>query len=122
MLVFVYFSHQTIWDTGLIRGVHMSDIIAQLMSDIPMQFPVQEQKEDSFNCRVWVREALRVPEDYGVIAIGYINKLEEKFNSPGEENDSSIVGGGSFLKYTVQITTRMLCDTNGWLQLPLCLK
>jgi len=98
----------------------MSDTIVQLMSDIPMQFPVREQKEDSLNCRVWVREALRVPEDYGVI--GYINKLEEEFNSLGEENDSSIVGGGSFLKYTVQITTTMLCDTNGWLQLPLCLK
>jgi len=77
----------------------MSDTIVQLMSDIPMQFPVREQKEDSLNCRVWVREALRVPEDYGVIAIGYINKLEEEFNSLGEENDSSIVGGGSFKVY-----------------------
>jgi len=69
------------------------------MSDIPMQFPVREQKEDSFNCRVWVREALRVLEDHGVIDIGDINKLEEEFISLGEENDSSIVMGGPYKVY-----------------------
>jgi len=36
------FSHQSIWDTGLITT------IAQLMSDIPLQFPVRGQKEEDF--------------------------------------------------------------------------
>ena len=83
----------------MIRGVHTSDTIAQLMSDIPMQFPVWEQKEDSFNCRVLVKEALHALEDHKVIDIGDIDKLEEELISLGEENDGSIVTGGPYKVY-----------------------
>lgn len=44
------FPHRSIGDSGLIRGVHMPDAVAQLMSEIPMDFPVQGQKlEEEFN-------------------------------------------------------------------------
>lgn len=64
-----------------------------------MLLPVREQKEHIFTCRVWLREALRVLQDHGVIGIVDIDRLEEDFVSLGEENDSNVIKGGPYKLY-----------------------
>lgn len=64
-----------------------------------MVLPEREVKESEFNCRVWVREALRVLQDHGVVNITDVSDLEDEFIALGEENDGSVVQGGPYKVY-----------------------
>ena len=85
--------------TSSSRSLRTPDAIARLVGAIPLAFPERETKESAFNCRVWVREAIRVLHDHGVVDIVDVYKLEEEFVALGEENDASVVQGGPYKVY-----------------------
>lgn len=84
-------------DTG--APSHTPDAVARLVRAIPLVLPAREVREGEFNCRVWVREALRVLQDHGAVDVVDVDKLEDEFIALGEENDGSVVQGGPYKVY-----------------------
>ena len=79
--------------TGQTDVTRTPQVIANIVRTVPMVLPQREQKDPSFNCRVWVREALRVLQDYNIIHRWDIDDLEKRSFALGTANDGAVVIG-----------------------------
>ena len=66
-----------------------------------MEVPEQDTREISeFTCIVWVREAVRVLRDNGILSPGVdVDKLEKELVSLGQANDLSVAVGQPYQFY-----------------------
>jgi len=82
---------------GHISPKNSSESIACILSSTPLGIVTErETKETTFNCRVWVREALRVLYDESIISCSDVESLEQEFFSLAHDNDTKTVVGGPY--------------------------
>ncbi|TFY72336.1 hypothetical protein EVG20_g669 [Dentipellis fragilis] len=67
---------------------NMVDYIDDLLKNIPMLVPEEDMiMEDTFTCRVWFKEAVRVLAANGIVKCLDVHSLEKEMFEYGEEND-----------------------------------
>lgn len=81
--------------TALIKvgslGTHTVESVVAILEQIPMASPAGTEDEHvKFSCRIWLREAIRVLNQQGIIACNDVNALQAECEKHADTNKENI--------------------------------